>query len=413
MRQFVSDLNKKEKLFIGDYDSYSIIKYGISLDNLLYLSKLGLLLYDKLLLPAAFFWQTEDMAQLLFRIEAAIEQGSVLPVIRNSESTIDIQDYFEHRIEESAQMAYMSVFNQPELASEKAGKHNEKYVKALKQINSFAHLDVGSIREQFANNWRNDLTNSFDVNSLRLLIAQSNIPAENILQIHQILLRESESRLFSRAYGIEAIKKVIPCGKCQDKMVERVSWLYLKSNADAYGGAFYYSKQPDNNMIYEGNLILLSHTLTVFGLTKELINSMTIEQILKIRSTPEYINFIKSYRDLLKNVYMKQEDIVSIIKKKINTQMSKEVFWNKIFKPLETIQKLSANAFISLLVNFCSGSPVTKPVIATGTATVVSSVLMKIDTINKYMNSNAFVDFKNYIFAKKYEETIITRMVKK
>ena len=54
--QLVSQLSG-EKIFIGDFDSYTIKKHSISEEKLFFLSKLGLLLFDQVILPAAFFWQ--------------------------------------------------------------------------------------------------------------------------------------------------------------------------------------------------------------------------------------------------------------------------------------------------------------------------------------------------------------------
>ena len=53
MRQLVSNLNNDSKMFLGDFDSYTIIRHGTTFDYLYNLSKVGLLLYDRILLPAA------------------------------------------------------------------------------------------------------------------------------------------------------------------------------------------------------------------------------------------------------------------------------------------------------------------------------------------------------------------------
>lgn len=410
MRQFVSDLNADRKLFIGDYDSYTIIKHGITSDNLLYLTKLGLLLFDKLLLPAAFFWQSDNMAQLLLRLQQPIEYGIILPVIRNPESTIDIYDYFAHRMDESAKLGNIEVFKQPALASEIASKQNQRQVKLLECTKSYTHLDNGSIRQKYIENWLKDLGNIFDINSLRLLIAQSCVPPDEITQICQLLQEEITHPQFSRATAIQAIQNLIPSGHCQELIVDRTSWLYLKSNADAYRSSFYYSRNPANNLIFEDNLILLAKTLSVFGLTEELLSNLTIDQILRIRVSPEYLHFIEAYHGLIQQVYTKQEDIVTIIKQKIERKMSRENFSNIVFAPLKTIQSISSALFLSLLANHFSGSNINVPLlIGTGSTAAISSILKKLDIVNKTMVSKDFSDFKNYILSQKYEQQILKR----
>lgn len=258
MREFVSDLQSERKVFIGDFDSYTIIKHGISPNELLKLSKFGLLLFDKLMLPAAFFWQTEEMAQLQLRLEQAIRLGYILPIIRDSGCTRDIRDYHGRREVESEKIAGLEVFQRPELASEIASSQDADQVKLLDDLKSFAHLDKKSIRDVYVENWLSDLENHREVNSLNLLVAQCNISEDDRMVIYQELSNITKQELFSRAFCIETIEKLVPSGGCQRLLDERASWLYLKSNADAYSSSFYYSRDPYNGMVFEDNLQALS-----------------------------------------------------------------------------------------------------------------------------------------------------------
>ena len=61
--------NTDTKLFLGVFDSFMIIQNGLSVEHLERSAKYGLLTHDKLLLPAAFFWQSEQMACLLDKIK--------------------------------------------------------------------------------------------------------------------------------------------------------------------------------------------------------------------------------------------------------------------------------------------------------------------------------------------------------
>ena len=64
MKLFLSDVKNDSRLFIGDLDSYTIIENGFVKEQLNFKIKLGLLLYDKILLPAAYFWQSKPMASV-------------------------------------------------------------------------------------------------------------------------------------------------------------------------------------------------------------------------------------------------------------------------------------------------------------------------------------------------------------
>ena len=410
MRQLVSNLNNDSKMFIGDFDSYTIIRHGTTFDYLYNLSKVGLLLYDRILLPAAFFWQSPVMQKLLLHLEPAIANGIMIPVIRDYETTTDIRDYFLRRMDESEKLGKLEVFQQPELASEIASPKNETYVHLLEDINSYAHLDRNSIRDIYIDNWNKDLDNHFDINSLNLLIAQANIPIEQIQSIKQQFLAASGHPQFSRASCVDLIQQLIPEGRCRHLLIERASWLYLKSNADAYESRIYYSHNPFNGMIFEDNLRLLAQTLSIVGITEDVISQLSTVEVLRIRISPEYQRFIIAYRDLLSKVYAEQESIVTSIQNNIAREMKKESRHLKLYRALNFIQNGSVNLFMSLIGNHFSGSDVSTPLlIGSGSASVVSSIIKRIDSVNKAMESCEFTNFKNYMVTNQYKQVFTTQ----
>lgn len=410
MRQLVSNLNNDSKMFIGDFDSYTIIRHGTTFDYLYNLSKVGLLLYDRILLPAAFFWQSPVMQQLLLQFEPAIANGIMIPVIRDYETTTDIRDYFVLRMDESEKLGKLEVFQQPELASEIASPENEPYVHLLEDINSYAHLDRNSIREIYIDNWDKDLDNHFDVNSLNLLITQANIPIDHIQPIKQQLLAASSHPQFSRATCVELIQQLFPEGRCRNLLIERASWLYLKSNADAYGSKMYYSHNPFNGMIFEENLRLLAQTLSLVGITEEVLSQLSTNDVLRVRISPEYQRFIVAYRDLLSKVYAEQDAIVTTIQCSIAKELKKESRLIMLYKALNFIQCGSVSLFMSLVGNHFSGSDVSTPLlIGSGSAAAVSAIIKRIDSVNKAMESCDFTNFKDYIVTNQYKKVLTTR----
>lgn len=410
MRQLVSNLNNDSKMFIGDFDSYTIIRHGTTFDYLYNLSKVGLLLYDRILLPAAFFWQSPVMQQLLLQLEPAIANGIMIPVIRDYETTTDIRDYFVRRMDESEKLGKLEVFQQPELASEIASPENEPYVHLLEDINSYAHLDRNSIREIYIDNWDKDLDNHFDVNSLNLLITQANIPIDHIQPIKQQFLAASAHPQFSRASCVDLIQQLIPEGRCRYLLTERASWLYLKSNADAYDSRIYYSHNPFNGMIFEDNLRLLAQTLSIVGITEDVISQLSTAEVLRIRISPEYQRFIIAYRDLISKIYVEQDVIVTSIRNSIAREMKKESRLLRLYRVLNFIQSGSVNLFMSLLGNHFSGSDVSTPLLfGSGSAAAVSAMIKRIDSVNKAMESCEFTNFKDYIVTNQYKKILTTQ----
>jgi len=410
MRQLVSNLNNDSKMFIGDFDSYTIIRHGTTFDYLYNLSKVGLLLYDRILLPAAFFWQSPVMQQLLLQLEPAIANGIMIPVIRDYETTTDIGDYFVRRMDESEKLGKLEVFQQPELASEIASPENEPYVHLLEDINSYAHLDRNSIREIYIDNWDKDLDNHFDVNSLNLLITQANIPIDHIQPIKQQFLAASAHPQFSRASCVDLIQQLIPEGRCRYLLTERASWLYLKSNADAYDSRIYYSHNPFNGMIFEDNLRLLAQTLSIVGITEDVISQLSTAEVLRIRISPEYQRFIIAYRDLISKIYVEQDVIVTSIRNSIAREMKKESRLLRLYRVLNFIQSGSVYLFMSLLGNHFSGSDVSTPLLfGSGSAAAVSAMIKRIDSVNKAMESCEFTNFKDYIVTNQYKKILTTQ----
>lgn len=193
MRKFITELDSSRKLFIADYDSYSIEKYKPSPESLLYITKVGMLLFDHIMLPAAFFWQSELMTQIMLRLEDAISAGIILPVIRDLGETPSVKDYFDHRVEESQKIQRIPVFLRPELATEIASKENEHAMQQLYKMDTVAHLDNISLRQIYAEKWERDLRYSVDINSLKFLLDHCNMSSEQIKNIKSSLIGNSKT----------------------------------------------------------------------------------------------------------------------------------------------------------------------------------------------------------------------------
>ena len=403
MRKFITELDSSRKLFIADYDSYSIEKYKPSPESLLYITKVGMLLFDHIMLPAAFFWQSELMTQIMLRLEDAISAGIILPVIRDLGETPSVKDYFDHRVEESQKIQRIPVFLRPELATEIASKENEHAMQQLYKMDTVAHLDNISLRQIYAEKWERDLRYSVDINSLKFLLDQCNMPSEQIKNIKSSLIGIAQHPQFSRAYCINHIQQNIPSGRIEKLLEERTSWLYLSSNAAAYQSAFYYSRDPYNRMVFSENLSLLASTLSIFGLTKQIITGLSIQDILTITHSMEYKYFITAYNDMVQSVHAQQEDFVKTIERKVLREIHSEKRRRRLYNCLQTIQSCSGTIFLGLLINYFSGSlPSSRAFAVSASGLTVPSILKFFNIINQSMTHCSFDDFKTYIIGKQY-----------
>ena len=128
MEKFLNEYKDKTKLFFGDTDSFTIIDNKFKVDEISRKLLLSALLYDVVLFPAAYFWQSEIVSEVLHRNQALIRCERVLPVIRNFSVTRDIKDYYDKREEETAKQKDMEVYKDPSLNSELVKKDKSKSI---------------------------------------------------------------------------------------------------------------------------------------------------------------------------------------------------------------------------------------------------------------------------------------------
>ena len=171
MEKFLSSYKGESKIFLGDTDSYTIIQNGFTEEDLIFKIKVATLLYDVVFIPAAYMWQSEQMKDVMYKIQALILTENVLPVIRKSKETRDVRDYFEKRENETKDLKGMEVYKIPSLASEVATKDNKKDMLFLDKLNCCMHLEEKSVKEEFINLWKNDLINSTDIDSISMIIS--------------------------------------------------------------------------------------------------------------------------------------------------------------------------------------------------------------------------------------------------
>lgn len=72
MEKFLSSYKENRKIFLGDTDSYTVVQNGYTEDELIFKIKMATLLYDVVFIPAAYMWQSEQMKEVMYKIQPLI-----------------------------------------------------------------------------------------------------------------------------------------------------------------------------------------------------------------------------------------------------------------------------------------------------------------------------------------------------
>lgn len=407
MKHFLDEFNTRKHLFVGDFDSYNIIKNNTLEVELLNILKIALFLYDGLVIPAAFFWQSYPMSQIMPKIQMLIENEMILPTIRNNQVTSDIKEYFERRETDTQNLLGTFSVNRPELKAEIATKENLQDVMILHNINSYVHLQNSSIGNTFREMLEIDIGGSVDVHSIHTLLIMSSIPLEKIAQIKSVLLKEIHFSSLQRSNLVNIIMSLNLSKRLEDELCDRISWLYLSASAKAANAKLFLSKGQYLGAIREENLFMFINTLMCLGITRQFLTSLSVKDILILKQSSEYQNFINKYRELVYDIGSEESYIEIILQKRILKEMSREktkIRWNKI---LQCVNATSASIFVGLIVNYFSNSEImTVPAITSAGIMGISSFMKRIDFLNGEMETKSFLEFKNYIARKKYSDEV-------
>ena len=404
MEKFLSSYNENKKIFLGDTDSYTIIQNGYTEESLILKIKTATLLYDVVFIPAAYMWQSEQMKEVMYKIQSLILTENVLPIIRRGKETRDVKDYFEKRENETKNLKSMEVYKIPSLATEIADDDDRKEMIFLNNLNCCLHLEDKSVKEEFINLWKNDLSDNADINSIYMILYRSNID----IRQYNTILNELKSNVdyvnFSRSTLIDYVLKLDISNSVKLLVQERISLLYLRANAKASESDFYTSKSTNNMLVYKSNLGIYMELLKNFGINERMIQSLSMEELIRIKNSPEYLNFIFNYNQLVDNIYSEQMNIVQKTNKRINAMLIQENFKRKIWNKLSTIYGISSTIFIGLVVNYFSNNTINDIALGVSGGLAVSSYfLKKLEFINESMSKTSFIDFKEYIIREEYK----------
>ena len=407
MEKFLSDFENKTKLFLGDTDSFSIKEYNLTIDGISENLLLATLIYDVVLFPAAYSWQSNEMAEVIHRNQALIISERAIPVIRNFLDTRDVKDYYDKRKEETEKQINLDIYKDPSLNTELVKKENKKDMEFTYGLNSYMHLEDISVKEAFIKLYRTDLKDCYDDRSLYMIIQRLHCNAEQKERFRQILSNDVDYDNFSRSTVLDFINNRHFSKDIEHRLRRRISNLYLLANAIAANADFYISIENKTEQVNYSNLHMHRKILNAVGLTNDVFKKMTATDVLRIVYSDEYKIFISYYRDLIfelkeTNKTMKADMIKHKLEKKIEIQSTIQPY----YKAASFVGGLSTSLLVGLITNVISGSQGSLMAFGMGAAggfTLGNYIIDRIKQTNYQISSIGYMKFKEYIINEIYK----------
>lgn len=400
MEKFLSEYENKMKLFFGDTDSFSILENNFTVKEISRNLLLSALLYDVVLFPAAYTWQSEIMSEVIHRNQALIISERVLPVIRNYSITRDVKDYYEKREEETAKQKNLEVFKDPSLNSELVKKENRRDMEFADGLNTYMHLEDISVKEAFIKLYKKDIEDIYDDKSIYTIINKTGCSIEQNEAYRRLLLDGVDYEKFSRSTVIDYISTLRFRENIEHKIRSRVSNLYLLANAIAANADFYISIDDNVETVKYSNLHMHKRILEAVGITSCILDKMTATDVLRIVTSDEYKIFIAHYRDLIRDIQNTNSMNVEMLKTTLDRKIYIQGMAEPFYKAASYIGTVSTSVLVGLLVNWISGSLGNWLILGIGATSglaIANRVLDKIKQMDFYVSSVGYFKFKEYI----------------
>jgi hypothetical protein len=396
MKFFASQTRNKHKLFFGDADSFTLIGERISRDIIFRELKLACLLYDHVVLAAAYFWQSNIMHSLIPHVEPLIQNGDLLPAIRDYSQTMDASDYLERRIEESSLVANQSpIYKIPSIASEIAKPTQRPMASELNKIGTFFHIDTGSIETIYRRLWINDISVNQNPNSLYSLMIIA-IPPKYHNGLTSSLEIICKMQYFSRSFIASHILNLQIPKDLKILFIQRASELYLLANAIAINGDLLTGSRAKNVFCnYQGkslgplaraNLDLFLKVLELCDLSVATIDEMSPRELLALKYSEEFIAFRMVYYNLVERAKNTQKDIANEIIQQFSNLKKLEKEKRGLVRVLSILELMSSGVFVNTLTSvLLPGFPPAAPavILGSGVTTSISYFLKKIKKIQE------------------------------
>jgi hypothetical protein len=420
MKRLVSGFRDEHTVFFSEADSFTLINQQIPSQELLRKLRIASLLYDHVVLAAAYFWQSKTMYSLMPYVETLINSGDILPAIRSPRITRDIADYFDKRLDETSLLLSSPIRSIPSLASEIAVPKRRPVALELNKIGTFLYIDVGSVEKEFRQLWIDDSIDQKNPCSIFNLVLVT-VPSDEQQSIIKLLRSLSNTQFFSRSsVAMQILDLSIP-KQAKYILIQRTSDLYLMANAIASGSdllvtsrTFDYSLGDYSNSLLgplaKSNVDLFMRILKMCGISKRTIDSLSDEELLSIKYSYEFAAFREIYYSLIESAVVEERNFVEEVWQKFPHIWGIEKLKKKLILFLKYIESISSVLFAASLGSVIQEvNPVSQAILVGSGATASMSHLLK---GMEWFYNTPTIDFVDYMMRQEYKKRLSRRVVR-
>ena len=359
MKELISRLEPRKTAFFGQADSFTVIKQDLPAAELLRQLRMATLLYDHVIVAAAYFWQSRTVYSTLPLLEHFIRAADLLPSIRAPQVTRDVSDYFDKRAAETGGLAKAAQSWDPALASEVARPGQRRIALEVDAMGSFVYLDAGSVEGEFRALWADDSMNERDPFSVYNILLTS---TGYVNTVHEATTFRamSEAPAFSRSVVATMIETLRQPATVKAALVDRASTLYLLANARASSSDLVLTSR---NMLYSrtynannlvgplafSNVDLFGRVLATCGIPPRMIDSISNVELLALKRSDEFSAFKDVYHQLVRSAMVEHANFSDLAWLKFVQYRRKEQVRTRVVRFLRKAEWVSGALFLAAL----------------------------------------------------------------
>jgi hypothetical protein len=248
------------------------------------------LLSDKILAAGSFYFESEITRQVTERLEILFEEGEILYFIDDN-----IEDFEEHGAEKILKSpTSFEAYNNKDIVKARAKKLNSLYIPLRRP--------PSSISDKIVSLWLKDLY-SCEEGTLGYLIDLSIIECDKKAEIKLLLYKYAVERKkdFVWEYLHPFLYKLKLSKHFQNSARKRLSQLYSIATSELLGVSLDNNDLPKNKYLSRRtkyDTYLFEECMRILGL-KEVISKMEAIDLIKLKTSPEFINFKEFYFTLV------------------------------------------------------------------------------------------------------------------
>ncbi len=409
MKLFYENIKSKNTVYFGAADSFVVTNERLRVDYLLTNLKYAVLLYDLIVFPAAFFWQSSSMQQVLARIEPLIQCGQIVPSIRNARTTNDIYTYFEMRLSETSSLVNDPVYKIKEISTEIARPVHKEIAKALDKNKTVYHQGSISVMANYKLKWKRDLRNEYDSDSLNRIIYQ-HLGNRDYQELLKKIEKISNSNKFSRSYIVSEILKLNISKPLQCEIIRKVTEIFLNASAESSNSELITTNNlvdrwAKDNTIKPSNIKLFAEALKYVGINQYHINELTSEEIMMMKLSPEFQSFKSKFLELVKCLGNEEDDLIKHLDALYFKERRNESLYQYRHAPVKLIKYVSGVWFSTYLGNLLTNPEYVVDLgkfITTGSVTSLVHLTERLGNADYQISKTGILDFEKYIVRKQY-----------